>query len=113
MERTALVLGGCVLQLAAGCGGEGISTADRLKADHRIGLLPGATADVAKVERVGDWNGTDDVLIAWVKVTLREGMPYVVCLAVDIAGRIHKLDDLSLVVTTPSESACKGAKPKP
>ena len=113
MERTALVLGGCVLQLAAGCGGEGISTADRLKADHRIGLLPGATADVAKVERVGDWNGTDDVLIAWVKVTLREGMPYVVCLSVDIAGRIDRLDDLSLVVTTPSESACKGAKPKP
>ena len=59
------------------------------------------------------WNGSDDVLIAWVEVTRREGMSYVVCLSVDIAGRIHKLDDLSLVVTTPSESACKGAKPKP
>jgi hypothetical protein len=102
-----------LLPSAAGCGGGGISTADGLKADHRIGLLPGATADVAKVERVGDWNGTDDVLIAWVRVTLREGMPYVVCLSVDIAGRIHKLYDLSLVVTTPSESACKGAKPTP
>jgi hypothetical protein len=99
--------------LAAGCGGGGISTADRLKADHRIGLLPGATTDVAKVKRVGDWNGSDDILIAWVRVSLREGMPYVVCLSVDIAGRIYRLDDLSLVVTTPSESACKGAKPKP
>jgi hypothetical protein len=102
-----------VLQLAAGCGGGGISTADRSKADHRIALLPGATAGVTKVERVGDWNGSDDVLIAWVKVTRREGMPYVVCLSVDIAGRIDKLDDLSLVVTTPSERACKGAKPPP
>ena len=102
-----------MLQLAVACGGGGISTADRMKADRRIGLLPGATADVAKVERVGDWNGSDDVFIAWVKVTRKEGMPYVVCLSVDIAGRIHKLDDLSLVVTTLSESACKGAKPKP
>ena len=56
---------------------------------------------------------TADVLIAWVKVTRREGMSYVVCLSVDIAGRIDTLDDLSLVVTTPSESACKGAKPNP
>ena len=84
-----------------------------MKADHRIGLIPGATTDVAKVERVGDWNGSDDVLIAWVHVTRREGLSYVVCLSVDIAGRIDKLDDLSLVVTTPSESACKGAKPPP
>lgn len=102
-----------MLQLAAGCGGGGISTADRLKADHRIGLIPAATAGVAKVERIGDWYGSDDVFIAWVKVTRKEGTPYVVCLSVDIAGRIDKLDDLSLVVTTPSESACKGAKPKP
>ena len=64
-------------------------------------------------QSVGDWNGSDDVLIAWVEVTRREGMSYVVCLSVDIAGRIDKLDDLSLVVTTPSESACKGAKPRP
>ena len=102
-----------MLQLAAGCGGGGISTADRSKADQRIGLIPGATAGVVNVERVGDWNGSGDVLIAWVKVTRREGRPYVVCLSVDIAGRIDRLEDLSLVVTTPSESACKGAKPKP
>ena len=101
-----------MLQLAAGVAVEG-SVPPTYEGGSSDRAVTGATADVAKVERVGDWNGSDDVLIAWVKVTLREGMPYVVCLSVDIAGRIHKLDDLSLVVTTPSESACKGAKPKP
>jgi hypothetical protein len=113
MARTVLLLAGCVLAMAAGCGDGGISAADRLKADHRIGLIPAATADVEKVERVGNWNGSDDTLIAWVKVTLKEGTPYVVCIAVDIAGPIDNVDDLSLVVTTPPEAACKGTKPKP
>jgi len=107
-----LVLGGCLVAFATGCGGgRGISSADALKADHRIGLIPAASADVAKVERVGEWSG-QDVLTAWVKVTLKEGAPYFTCISVDILGPIQDENDLSLVITTPPDSACKAPKPK-
>ena len=96
-----------------GCGGGGISAAGALEADHWIGLIPTATADIEKVERIGNWNGSHNVLTAWLKVTLKEGAPYVVCISVDISGPINNKNDLSLVVTTPPESACKGKKPKP
>lgn len=111
--RTVPVLAGCVLALGAGCSGGGVSAADALEADRRIELIPTATANAEKVERIGTWNGSDNVLTAWVKVTPTEGVPYVVCILVDISGRINDEDDLSLVVTTPPESACKGKEPKP
>ena len=110
--RTVLVLAGCVLALGAGCGDGGISAADVLEADHRIGLIPTATADVEKVQRIGAWNGSDNVFTAWLKVTLKEGAPYVVCISV-IRKLVDNKHDLSLVVTSPPESACKGNMPKP
>ena len=99
--------------MGAGCSGGGVSAADALEANHRIGLIPNATANAEKVERVGAWNGRDNVLTAWVKVTPTDGVPYVVCILVDISGGINDEDDLSLVVTTPPESACRGKRPKP
>jgi len=108
-----LVLAGCLLTSLTGCGGGGISAADTLKADHRLGLIPIAAADVEKVERVGDWTGNDNILIGWLKVTLKEGTPYVTCISVDIAGPVTNEHDLSLVVTDAPESACKGVKPRP
>ena len=90
-----------------------MSAADRLEGDHRIALIPAAAADIEKVQRIGEWSGSDNVLVAWLKVTLKEGAPYVVCISVDVAGPIRDENDLSLVVTTQPESACKGAKPKP
>jgi hypothetical protein len=110
---TVPALGACVIGLAAGCGGGGVSAADRSEGDHRIGLIPAATADVEKVERIGKWTGSDNVLVAWLKVTLKEGAPYVVCISVDVAGPIADENDLSLVVTTQPESACEGTKPTP
>jgi len=99
--------------LGAGCSGRGVNAADASEADHRIGLIPNATANAKRVERIGAWSGSDNVLTAWVRVTPRDGVPYVVCVLVDISGRINDEDDLSFVVTTPPESACKGEKPKP
>ena len=91
-----------------------MSTARSSEADHRVSLIKTVSANVEKVERIGVWNGSDDVLTAWLKVTRKEGAPYVVCIAVDIAGpRPVDAQHLSLVVTTPPESACKGMKPEP
>ena len=106
--RTVPVLAGCVLALGAGCSGGGVSAADALEADRRIELIPTATANAEKVERIGTWNGSDNVLTAWVKVTPTEGVPYVVCILVDISGRINDEDDLSLVVTTPQRAHARG-----
>ena len=111
--RTVLALAGSVIALGAGCGDGGVSAADTLEADHRIGLIPNATANAEKVERIGAWNGSDNLLSAWLKVTPTDGVPYVVCILVDISGPINDEQDLSLVVTTPPESACRGTKPKP
>ena len=79
-----------------------------------MSLIKTVSADVQKVERIGSWNGSDDVLTTWLKVTLTEGAPYVVCVAVDIEGPPPAdAEHLRLVVTTPPESACKGTKPEP
>jgi len=70
------------------------------------------SGDIQKVERIGNWSGTDDVLTAWLKVTRTDGARYVVCIAVDTAAPATE-QNLSLIVTTQSESACKGKEPKP
>ena len=64
------------------------------------------------MERVGDWNGRDDVLTAWWKVTRTDGARYVVCIGVDIEGPANARN-LGLVLTTQPERACKGTKPAP
>ena len=111
---SVLVFAGCVLALATGCGDGGVSVARSTAADHRASLIKTVSADVEKVERIGSWNGRDDVLTAWLKVTRKEGAPYVVCIAVDIAGPPPvDAEHLRLVLTTPPESACKGTKPEP
>ena len=107
-----MVFGGCVLASAAGCGSGGVSAADTRKADHRVRLIRTVSADIERVERIGSWNGSDDVLTAWLKVTRKDGVRYVVCIAVDILGPANERN-LGLVVTTQPERACKGAKPTP
>jgi len=104
-----------VLALATGCGGGGgVSVARSSEADRRVSLLKTVSGNIEKVESIGGWNGSDDVLTTWLKVTRKEGAPYVVCVEVDVAGPPPvDAQHLSLVVTTPPEGACKGAKPKP
>jgi hypothetical protein len=111
--RTLVVVGVlCVLASAAGCGGGGVSSADRLKADHRIALTR-QISGITDVERVGDWSGRGDIVVAWVKVTPTKGAPYVRCVSVDISQRIDNQADLTLAVTTVPKSECKGTEPKP
>jgi len=110
--RDGLIVGGCVLAFAAGCGGTGASAARRREADQRVRLIRAVSGDIQEVERIGNWSGTDDVLTAWLRVTRRDGTRYVVCIAVDTTGPATE-QNLGLIVTTQPERACKGKKPKP
>ena len=110
--RDGLIVSGCVLAFAAGCGGTGVSAARSREADQRVRLIRAVSGDIQKVERIGNWSGTDDVLTAWLKVTRTDGARYVVCIAVATTGPATE-QNLSLIVTTQSESACKGKEPKP
>jgi hypothetical protein len=110
--RDGLIVSGCLLAFAAGCGGTSVSAARTREADQRVRLIRAVSGDIQKVERIGNWSGTDDVLTAWLKVTRKDGARYVVCIAVDITGPATE-QNLGLIVTTQPESACKGKKPKP
>jgi len=109
--RHGLIVSGCVLAFAAGCGSTGVSAARSREADERLGLIRAVSGDIRKVERIGNWSGTD-VLTAWLKVTRNDGAQYVVCIAVDTTGPATE-QDLGLIVTTQPERACQGTKPKP
>lgn len=110
--RDGLIVSGCVLAFAAGCGGTGVSAARSREADQRVRLIRAVSGDIQEVERIGNWSGTDDVLTAWLKVTRTDGARYVVCIAVATTGPATE-QNLSLIVTTQPESACKGKEPKP
>ena len=107
-----MIMCGCVLTFAAGCGGTGVSAARSREADQRVRLIRAVSGDIQKVERIGDWSGTDDVLRAWLEVTRKDGARYVVCIAVDTTGTATE-QNLGLIVTTQPERACEGTKPKP